>query len=84
MNAGTAHRSALAEKWEAELSESKKALWAQIAQRLPAPSDFGLELYFLGKIAKGATLEELQHFIPRNGDRRQLDRRMAAAGDEAA
>lgn len=83
MSAGNSYRLALVQQWESELPEDKKALWATVAARLPAPSDFGLELFHLGKIRAGATLEELQIFIPRRVEqrRRVADRRMAAAGE---
>ena len=80
MSAGTTHRMALAQQWESELSEPQRELWGKIAARLPAPSDFGLELFHLGKIRNGATLEQLQIFIPRE----RHDRRAAAANDRDA
>ena len=74
------------QRLEAELTESQRETWGKLAQRIGGlTADLGLELFLLEWIAKGKSFERLCRYVPQRGpDRRQVDRRAAAAGDKEA
>lgn len=80
-------RIAKAQELESTLSPEELEIWRVVSARLLPVSDFGLELYLLRAILGGATVAELERFMPkhlhRSGqDRRQhFDRRELAAGE---
>lgn len=75
------------ETLEASLKPDKLETWRKVAEQLPAPTDFGLELALIGFILHGVPYENLLRYIPkplhpRGADRRQhFDRRELAAGE---
>lgn len=86
MSAGAKYRLALLQKWEAKLSPERLATWRTLLGLLPASSplvglqgSYGLEVFLMGHVMRGASVESLRKFIPQQ----VRDRRMAAAGDAA-
>ena len=77
------------EQLEAQLVDARRAVWVEVCKRLGSMShDLGLEFYLIDMVLHGKPIEKIARFIPRQiprgADRRQIDRRMAAAGDELA
>ena len=50
---------------EAGLSPAKLAVWGTVSERLPPPSDMGLELALIALVAKGRTLQHVAAYLPR-------------------
>ena len=71
----------IVEHIESGLAPAKAEVWRQVAARLPAPTDIGLELGLIAMVARGMTLEQLQRYIPRHFERR--DPRALASGEAA-
>ena len=91
MSAGTAHRLALLQKWETQLTPAKLEVWRTLLQMLPKDSalvgqagSYGLECALMAHVMKGATVEQVvkMRLIPKS-PRAVADRRMAAAGEAA-
>jgi len=90
---GPAARLWIVEHVEKGLSPAKLAIWRQVSEQLPTPTDVGLELALIGLVAHGLPLEKLAKYIPTPGlprgpgrwdalDRQLApDHRLAAAGE---
>lgn len=77
------------ESLEAQLVGARRAVWVEVCKRLGTMShDLGIEFWLIDQVVHGKSIEQIAPYIPkqipRGGDRRQQDRRMLAAGDEAA
>lgn len=71
------------EYMESRLVESRRAVWVEVCKKLGTMShDLGIEFFLLDGVLHGKTLAQLAPYIPR--ERRQVDRRAAAAGDKEA
>lgn len=72
-------------KVEASLTGDKAETWRRVAERLPPPSDMGLELALIGFVAHGIPFERLQKYLPNPAPRRVTvtvpDHRLRAAND---
>jgi len=77
----TAGRLWIVEQVEAKLAPAKRETWRRVAERLPPPSDMGLELGLIGFVARGMTWEQIQKYIPR---RPVVDSKTLASGERAA
>ena len=91
MTAGNAMRLKWCQDAEAHLTDAQKAVWTAVHGMLPTGhpfvgTDYGLEVFLLSQIQMGASAAQLVRYIPkgRQGDRRQADRRMLAAGEPEA
>lgn len=77
------------ESLEAQLVDSRRAVWVEVCKRLGTMShDLGIEFYLIDMVLHGKTIEQIARYIPkqtpRGADRRQVDRRAAAANDRDA
>ena len=89
VSAGAAHRLALLQEGESKLSPKHLEVWRQIMELLPKDSPlvgdrggWGLEMFLMKHIARGATLEDLRRYVPKIAPR-YVDRRLAASGERA-
>lgn len=79
---GYAARLWILEKLEASLSESHRAVWAALSERMGGVThDLGVELFLVEQVARGRTAEQLAKYLPRRFDRR--DAKALAAGEAA-
>lgn len=93
MSAGNAMRLKWCQDAEADLGPTRAAVWKAVHALLPAGhpfvgTDYGLEIFLLAQIQRGAVVEDLMRYIPgrveRGADRRHAaDRRMLASGEAA-
>jgi hypothetical protein len=72
----------IVEKVEAGLPEAKRETWRRVSERLPGPTDMGMELGLIGFVAHGMTWEHIQKYLPHTY-RPAADRKMLAAGEAA-
>ena len=72
---------------EEKLAPAHAEVWKQFMVALGRPThDLGLELYVIQRAAVGDAFEKLKKYLPaprRSGDRRVVDRRLAASGEAA-
>lgn len=88
MKAGDAMRLKWVQDAEADLRSEQLEVWKVVHAQLPqghphVGTDYGLEIFLLSQIQRGATPEMLERYIPKGwrSERREPDHRMAAAGD---
>lgn len=86
MSAGNAMRLKWVEDAEAHLRPEQLEVWKAVHAKLPqghpfVGTDYGLEIFLLAQIQRGATIEVLEKFIPKRPVYRPLDRRQIASGE---
>lgn len=71
------------ESLEAQLTDSRRAVWVEVCKRLGKMShDLGIEFFAIDMVLHGKSIGQIAPYLPTN--RQTVDRRMAAANDEAA
>lgn len=79
---GAAARLWIIEQVERGFSEERRVIWGTLVAKLGGVShDLGLELFLVGQIARGKSLQELLRYIARPVERR--DPKALAAGEAA-
>lgn len=69
---------------ETTLTEAQRELWQRVMERHTPTTDAGHELGLIDMVKHGRTFEQIAPYLQRarHGERRQVDRRMAAAGEK--